>query len=182
MSKSFFPFIIIVSLILMLCFTFSCQQEGEKADIEKEAKVHAITKVIEEAWNKGNLDVLDEVCVADFVQHRTPFPDYESLDAYKEYIEGTRKAYPDLKFTIKEIIVDGDTSAILFTFQGTHEGESMMFPIPPTGKQVTMSGCNIGHWVEGKVVEEWVFSDWFGLMKQLGLVTPPTPPEQDEKK
>ena len=183
MSKSFFSFVSIVSLILMLCFTFSCQQEGEKADIEKEVKVHAITKVIEKAWNKGDLDVLDEIYAADFVQHRAPFPDYEGLDAYKEYIEATRKAYPDLKFTIKEIIVDGDTTAVWFTFQGTHEGESMMFPVPPTGKQVTMSGCNIGHWVEGKAVEEWVFSDWLGLMKQLGFtVAPPSLPEQEEKK
>ena len=172
----------VIPLVFLLCFCFSCQQKSEKADIEKDFKVHAITKVFEEAWNKGNLDVLDEVYAADFVQHRTPFPDYEALEDYKEYIEATRKAYPDLKFTIEEIIVDGDTSALLYTFQGTHEGQSMMFPIPPTGKQVTMSGCYIEHWIESKVVEEWIYSDWFGLMKQLGLVSPSSPPEEPEEK
>lgn len=183
MKKSLLQFSIVISLVLLLCFAISCQQLAKKAETEKEAKVLAIRKVIEEAWNKGNLDVLDEVYTTDFVQHRTPFPDYEGLEAYKEYIAGTREAYPDLQFTIEEIVVDGDTAVVWATFQGTHEGQSMMFPIPPTGKQVTMKLCSIGHWVEGKAVEEWVYADWLGLMQQLGFtVAPPAPPEPPEKK
>ncbi len=181
MKKSLFQFITIIPLVLLICFVFSCQQQAEKADVEKEAKVLAVRKVIEEAWNKGNLDVLDEIYITDFVQHRIPFLDFEGLEAYKQYIIGTRKAYPDLQFTIEEIIVDGGTTAVWFTFRGTHEGESVMFPIPPTGKQVTLKGCTIGHWVEGKFVEEWVYADWLGFMQQLGFtLTPPQPPKEKE--
>jgi len=182
MKKSLLQITMIIPLALLLCFAISCKQQGEKKDIEKEAKIVAVRQVIEEAWNKGNLDVLDEICTADFVQHRTPFPDFEGLEAYKQYIEDTRSAYPDLQFTIEEIIVDGDTTAVWFTFRGTHKGQSATFPIPPTGKEVTMMGCNVGRWVEGKVVEEWVYADWLGLMQQLGFtLTPPQPPAPQEK-
>ena len=169
MKKSLLQFSAVISLVLLLCFAISCQQLVKKAETEKETKVLAVRKVIEQAWNKGYLEVLDEVYTTDFVQHRTPFPHYEGLEAYKEYIAGTREAYPDLQFTIEEIIVEANTTVVWFAFQGTHEKESMMFPIPPTGKKVTMKGCTIGHWVEGKVVEEWVYADWLGLMQQLGL-------------
>jgi predicted ester cyclase len=183
MKKLLIQFRMAIFLILLLCFAISCQLLAEKAETEKEAKVLAVRKVIEEAWNKVNLEVLDEVYATDFIQHRTPFPDIEGLEAYKQYIASTRKAYPNLQFTIEEIIVDGDTTALWFTFQGTHEGETMMFPILPTDEQVTMKGCTIGHWVEGKAVEEWVYADWLGLMQQLGLPLAhqliPTPLIQD---
>ncbi|MBA7647627.1 hypothetical protein ES703_55404 [subsurface metagenome] len=109
-------------------------------------------------------------------------PDSEGLEAYKQYIEDTRSAYPDLQFTIEEIIVNGDTTAVWFTFRGTHKGQSTTFPFPPTGKEVTMMGCTVGHWVEGKAVEQWIYADWLGLMQQLGFtLTPLQPPAPQEK-
>ncbi len=42
--------------------------------------------------------------------------------------------------------------------------------MPPTGKQVTLTGCTVSHLEEGKVVEQWVYADDLGLLQQLGVV------------
>jgi predicted ester cyclase len=42
--------------------------------------------------------------------------------------------------------------------------------IPPTGKQVTVSGITISRVKNGKVVEEWSNWDPLGMLQQLGVV------------
>jgi len=167
---------VFISIVLLfLCFSFNCQQ---KADAEKNKRIALARQVIDEAWNNGDLNILNEVYTSDFVQHRTPYPDIEGLDGYKNYIEGTRDAYPDLKFTIKDIIIDGDKTVLLFTFRGTHKGESVLFPVPPTGNKVEMKGCTVSRYVDGKTVEEWVYSDWLSLIQQIGFKV--IPPQEQE--
>jgi predicted ester cyclase len=131
-----------------------------------------IRRLVEEAWHKGNLDVLDEVYDANFVFHRPPFPDIEGIEAYKQYVADFRKGFPDLRFTIDEIIVEGGTSATRYTTQGTHTGQSAILRLPPTGKQVTGPLVTVAHFVDGKVVEEWSYADFLGSLQQLGVIPP----------
>lgn len=136
-----------------------------------------IQRIIDEAWNKGNIDALDELYAANFVGHSASpsFPDIEGLKAQKEFVQDTRNTYPDFHITIDEITIEGDTVASRWTWQGTHKGQSARLPVPPTGKQVTVSGCNVGHMQGGKLVEDWNFADLFGMMQQLGVVPEMTP-------
>jgi len=53
-----------------------------------------------------------------------------------------------------------------------HTGQSPTLPIPPTGVEVTLVGCNVSHWANGKIIEEWEFSDYLGLLTQLGVIPP----------
>jgi predicted ester cyclase len=131
-----------------------------------------ILRIAGEAWNMGNLDALDEISTTECIRHRTPFPDIEGLDAHKEYIASIRITYPDFHLTIHELIIEGDIVVSRWSWTGTHSGESGTPLIPPTGKQVTVSGCSVTHTLEGKAVEEWSFSDNLGLMQQLGVVPP----------
>ena len=52
-------------------------------------------RVVDEAWNKGNLDTLDELHSAEYIEHRAPFPDVEGLGAFKQMVAGARTSYPD---------------------------------------------------------------------------------------
>jgi steroid delta-isomerase-like uncharacterized protein len=125
-----------------------------------------------EAWNKGNLDALDEILAADFVRHRPPFPDIEGLEAFKQFVADTRSSYPDCQLTIHEMIIEGDTTAARWTWSGTHTGRSPTFDIPPTGKHGTLAACDVAHWVEGKCVEQWENGDYLGVFQQLGMIPP----------
>jgi len=135
----------------------------------------AIVRGIIETWNKGTLDVLDDLCMADCVCHRPPYPDIEGLDGYKRWIADFRNAFPDCQITIDGIIVEGDRASIQATYRGTHTGRPLMNgDIPSTGKQVVGPGCIVFRLVDGKVVEEWEYWDELGFWQQLGckLVLP----------
>ena len=136
---------------------------------EQKAKVR---RAVDEAWNKGNLNALDEIVASNVVIHEPPRPDVKGLEAYKQQIANIRKGFSDIKFTIDDFIGEGETDAIRFTMQSTHSGQLPNLPIPPTGRRVTVTGLIMVHTVNGKAVEQWVYEDMIGLMQQLGVAPP----------
>jgi predicted ester cyclase len=129
-------------------------------------------RAIEEAWNNGNTDAWAEVYAADYVHHRPPFADIEGLEAGKQDVVDTFTTFSDNEFTIHEIVMEGNTSVIRYTWRAKHPGQSSDIPNSSTGKEVTMMGCAVSHWANGKVIEEWEFSDYLGYNTQLGVIPP----------
>ena len=122
-------------------------------------------RLYEEILNKGNLDVFEELCAPNFVKHAMPpTPDY-GIEGSKQSVIMLRTAFPDIKYTVEDIIEDGDKLAARWSAKGTHKGVFM--GIPPTGKQVAFSGIEIIRIENGKAVEEWEELDRAGLMQQL---------------
>ena len=80
-------------------------------------------------------------------------------------------AFPDLHFTVDVVVAEGDKVASRLTINATHNGEFM--GLPPTGNQGSITGVDIFRIVGGKVVERWGNYDLFGLMQQIGAVSPP---------
>jgi predicted ester cyclase len=129
-----------------------------------------IQRVGEEAWFKGNVDALDEAYAADYISHKPPFPDTNGLEAVKKSIATTRLAYSDIQATYTDWITEDDRIAYRYTMNMKHTGVSPTLPIPPTGKEVTLQGCIVVHVKDGKVIEEWEYSDYLGFLQQLGVV------------
>ena len=181
MKKSLLQITIIIPIILLLCFTFSCQKQGE--DVSNEEELREIgRRVIEEAWNQGKMEVLDEHFATEYVYHHFPFPDVEGVEAYKQHIADTRNSFPDFKLTVEEMIIKGDITVFRGSFSGTNTGELPTLGIPATGKQVTHKWCAVSHRVNGKTAEDWNYIDHLGLLQQLGFtLTPPQPPAPQEK-
>ena len=120
-----------------------------------------------EAVNQKNLAVFDEILNPDVVVHSASTT-MQGLEAYKQFLSMLLTAFPDLHFTIEDIIAEGDTVVARYTTRGTHQGTYM--GIPPTGKQVSGSGMFIDRIVNGKGIEQWFNSDTLGLLQQLGVV------------
>jgi predicted ester cyclase len=76
--------------------------------------------------------------------------------------------FPDLHFTIENMIAEGDFVAVRHTARGTHQGNFR--GIPPAGKQVIVTGVIIDRVANGKIIEEWGNQDWLGLLQQLGVI------------
>ena len=134
-------------------------------------------RVVDEAWNKGNLYTLDELHAPGYVEHYAPFPDVEGLDAFKQMVAGARKTYPDFYITIHELILEGDSLAVKWSWTGTHLGQTPQLAIPPTGKKITLTGAHVLHIERDKLVEGWQFADNLGLLQQFGLTPQPAPQE-----
>lgn len=120
-----------------------------------------------EAVNQRNLAVLDELCVPDFVYHNAS-QTMQGLEAFKQVLSMYLAAIPDVHFTLEDVIAEGDRVVTRQTYRGTHQGTLM--GIPPTGKQVTLTGMAITRIASGKVVEQWANNDDLGLLQQLGVV------------
>lgn len=75
-------------------------------------------------------------------------------------------AFPDLQAIEQDLFADGDKVVTRRTLRGTHQGELM--GIAPTGKTVSVDGVWLSHLHHGKLVEQWVYFDLLGLLRQIG--------------
>jgi steroid delta-isomerase-like uncharacterized protein len=126
-------------------------------------------RLLEEAFNAGNIDVVDELVTTDVVNHDAALPEAMiGPDAAKASIRGYRTAFPDLRITIEEQIADDQGVATRWSAKGTHEGELM--GMAPTGKQATVTGITIDRIVDGRIAESWTNWDTLGMLQQLGVV------------
>ena len=161
--------IIIGAAILMLFIITGCKSTQPSESALLKAKIR---RVMEDAWNNGNLDVLDELYDANFTRYLPPIAEYTGLDTHKERIKMIRSAYPDHKMFIHDILIDGDKAAIRYMWVGTHSGSGLS--LPPTGKRVQVEGCDMYRFVDGKIVDEWVHEGFLSLFQQLGYeIIPP---------
>jgi steroid delta-isomerase-like uncharacterized protein len=146
--------------------------KGESAMSEQNKALSR--RVIEEVWHKRDLDVVDELYADDFVYYGAPSTGavLHGPEGYKQVVAMYKTAFPDLRFTIEELIAEGDKVVTRWTFRGTHRGELM--GIAPTGKAITNSGISIARISGGKIVEERAIWDELHSYRQLG-VYPPDP-------
>lgn len=126
-----------------------------------------VRRSFEEGWNQGNIAVYDELTSPNYVGH-DPAMTVQGIEGLKQFVSMYLTAYPDTHFTIEDQIAEGDTVVTRWTARGTHKGPLM--GIPPTGKQVTVTGITIDRFANGKGVESWSNYDALGMLQQLGVI------------
>jgi steroid delta-isomerase-like uncharacterized protein len=133
----------------------------------------ALVHRLYEEWNKGKeaaMAAIEELYAPAYVWHSTGvFPDMD-LAGMKQMTPAFFTAFPDLHYTLEDLIAEGDKVAARFTLRGTHQRDFL--GMPPTGKQVSVTGIEIDRIEDDKVVESWANSDALGLMQQLGAIPP----------
>jgi len=122
-----------------------------------------VSRVYEEVYGKGNLDIIDELCAPDYLYRRVGNPDLHGPEGFKQFAGGTLAAFPDIQFTVNDMIAEGDKVTSRWTFSGTHQ---------PTGKPVTGTGITISHLADGKLLECRTVGDRLATMQQLGVIPP----------
>ena len=121
-----------------------------------------------ELASQRNPDALEEVYAPDVAWHE-PDQNVQGIEEAKQYYSTYLSAFPDISFTVEDVIAEGDKVVTRVTLRGTHQGEVEEFG-PPTGRQVESQGLTIHRIEGGKIVEEWNSYDNLSLMQQLGLV------------
>jgi hypothetical protein len=165
-------FFIYSSLLLLIALALiSCQKKDYSTEINP-----IIDKYLE-AWNEGNLEILDEITPLDFELRINPdFEAKNNRDLLKESITNTRKVYPDFLVTVEDRLFISDTAVVIrWSITGTNTGEGSF---PPTGKKTSSNGFSVLFFADGKLTGEWIgFSD-LTWVRQLGFsIIPPSIPE-----
>ncbi len=92
---------------------------------------------------------------------------------YLAIIGMMRGGFPDIQWTLEQLITEGDMVAARFTMRGTHKGN--FFGVPPSGRPIQVEAMNFYRIEGGTIVEERGQPDLLGLMMQIGAVPPPRP-------
>lgn len=101
-------------------------------------------------------------------------PPTQGIDNHEQESRDFFKTFPDNKVEnrpYKVFITDGEWTCSVAKFTGTMTGpmKTADGEVPPTGKSFEVDFCTVAHWVNGEIVEENLFYDLIGLMKQIGL-------------
>lgn len=109
----------------------------------------------------------EKYCAPSYIYHHPLIGDM-NLEKTIQYMAMFMSAFPDLNFSVDDILAEGDKTVIRYTLKGTHKGA--FSGIPATGKQVVVKGVEIQKLLAGKVVEAWDFPNSLGMMTQLGAI------------
>ena len=127
---------------------------------------------LNDIW-QGDLEIVDEVVAEDYKNHNPIVPDAPpGPEGFKQNVSALLTAFPDINWTIEDVIAEDDKVVFRTIGHGTHEGELM--GIEPTGREVTLSGIVIFRISDGKIVERWAQFDTIGMLRQLGAPTDPS--------
>ena len=124
--------------------------------------------LIEDAFAKGHLDLIDELCTEHYVDH-DPLQGDRGRDDVKQTIASYREAFPDLAFSIKDVVAADDKVVVRWRAEGTFENAFM--GQEPTGeKGEPVEGIGIDRFEDGKVAESWTQWDTARFMRNIGAV------------
>jgi steroid delta-isomerase-like uncharacterized protein len=126
-----------------------------------------IRTFIDEAFNKGNLAILEDVIHTEY-QYSSPDSHLSGIGQLAEFIQAFRKAFPDLNLQIDDLFTSHDRSCTAFTLRGNHEADFM--GIPATQKSVEVRGMVMSRFKDNKISEEWEILDNLSFFQQLGVV------------
>lgn len=118
-----------------------------------------------EAISRNDLDGLQELLADDVVlhdQHNEVRGSANVAEYFRQYVD----AFPDMRVSVDEYIVDGDTVVARWTGRGTHSGSFL--GIEPTGREVVVQGIEIDRIRDGRIAETWQSWDAIGMFQQLG--------------
>lgn len=128
-------------------------------------------RVIEEGFNKGNLQALDECFTPQVIEHQFDMP--STLEGMKGSVSYLRDTYAPFSLTIEDMVADGDMVWARMTGRGT-DSKGLMGR-PPTGRSFAIAVIDVVRIENGKIVEHWGVPDRFHQLAQLGLLPTPQP-------
>jgi steroid delta-isomerase-like uncharacterized protein len=123
----------------------------------------------EEAFNGRDLSLLDDLFAEDYVNHAALPGTPPGQAGQVAVMERLWAAFPDARFEITHLAVDGDVGICIGTMSGTHEGE--LLGVPPSGRRVEWRMCHMMRFDgEGRAVKHSAIRDDLGLMRQMGAL------------
>ena len=162
-----------LALACLLPTAVACERVSarpEAPDVSRAARnASAVQRYFDEVWNQGKLEVLDELLAEDYVNHSSSMPDAPRGPAgVKPIVEAMRRAFPDLRYRVDQLVTSDAAVAARVTLNGTHQGD--FFGIAPTGKRLEVTQINIERFRDCKIVDHCRNTDELSLMRQLGVV------------
>jgi predicted SnoaL-like aldol condensation-catalyzing enzyme len=132
---------------------------------------------------KNNKEMVDNFCTTvfvrhdlstlgiymrdDYIQHNPDVP--QGKAGFRQFFEATFKAMPDFKYSLKQMVAEGDFVWMYCTTSGTHTGGEWL-GVPPTGNKLNFDVVDMFRIQDGLIAEHWDVADTYSLFSQLGKI------------
>jgi steroid delta-isomerase-like uncharacterized protein len=133
-----------------------------------------VRRSIEELWNEGRLDRVEQLFTSNYTLHVLHAVDSAGMGGplgVRQRVAMWRATFPDAQVTIEDLVVAGDRVVAGWTGRGT-DSEDHWWGRPATGKRVTWAAITVSRVADGKIAEEWLAWDRLDLWQQLEAVPP----------
>lgn len=127
-----------------------------------------IRNLYEKIMNNRKFDLFESVVSEDYSNSKGEV----GLEAFKKGIMAVVKAFPDAKWTLTEVIAEGNKVFVKQHLQGVHKGTFQN--IPPTSRFISNDGMVIYELKNAKIINHEIQTDRLSFLQQLG-VAPPDP-------
>ena len=146
------------------------QSNNNKLPTAEELNIRVARRVWDEVWHKGDFSAIDELFDPQFIRHDLDPARGQGRKQNEEFIRPMRNAFPDLHFSIDDVIAKGDKVVTRYHFEGTYLGVTLGFKA--TGEKGAYTAMLIQRFENGKIAEQWTEANLLNLFRQLGLVPP----------
>jgi predicted ester cyclase len=123
-----------------------------------------VQRIYEVAINERRPELTAELVSPDYVGPQGE----RGPGGFNDNVQSLLAGFPDIRFRIEDLLVEGDRVVVRWAWTGTHTGTFR--GIAPTGRRVTTTGIVLYQLRDGKVVRNWLESDRLGVLQQLGVV------------
>jgi predicted ester cyclase len=141
---------------------------ASSAQISTADHERVVRRLIEQGFNRGEIQVLDQLLDPTYVEHQSLAPGVPpTADAVPAMIRALRTGFPDIHLSIEAIDAVNDRVWLRLRATGTNRGPFM--GNPPTGRSMSIDVIDVVRMKQGRIVEHWGVPDHLSLMEQLGL-------------
>jgi steroid delta-isomerase-like uncharacterized protein len=129
----------------------------------EQKQIEAVRQLYEDLLNQQRMELLPALLSDDVVLHT--LTDERGLEAYRALVERLRVSFPDLHFTLDDLIASGDRVTVRWTMDATHGGP--LGNVPATGRRIQQKAIVIYRFEDGKIAEGWAQMDRLGVLQQI---------------
>jgi len=134
------------------------------------ANKNLLRRFYKEVYVDWSMALVDEVVSPRFTSHDWPEGGPIGPQGFRNFYAAIRSALPDARYTVDDIVAEGDRVAVRWRLLGTHEGDFR--GIAPTGRAIVLKGIAIYRVEGGKLMERWVVSDLHGVLEEIRESSP----------
>ena len=134
------------------------------------ANKNLLRRFYKEVYVDWSMALVDEVVSPRFTSHDWPEGGPIGPQGFRNFYAAIRSALPDARYTVDDIVAEGDRVAVRWRLLGTHEGDFR--GIAPTGRAIVLKGFAIYRVEGGKLMERWVVSDLHGVLEEIRESSP----------
>ena len=141
------------------------------SEVAIRSNIETVREYTQRVFNEHDPDLASEYLAPEVKWHGGLLGTVEGVANVAEMLRGFIGALPDLDATEQDVVAAGDTVAVRYVVEATHEGN--LLGLEPTGRRVRCDAVDVYRLADGMIVEEWAGDDLAAILYQVGAYTPP---------